>query len=461
MRVDTETLAGAAEIGARRLALGYVDEADAALGRLADPSDVEALHDLRVAIRRLRSAVRAYRDALHGGVGKKARRWLREIARATGAARDAEVLAERLRDWRGELGAADRSGAEWLLGRLDERKRSAYATLRSDTQPAIERVLATLRERLEVVEVKVHVREAAPEHTFAETTARLIRVAAAEMRARLAAVRGIEDEAHAHDARIAGKRLRYLLEPLRGTIDEAKPVLSELKEIQDALGDLHDLHVLAAEVAALEPESESVEAGALAGIARRARAEAAERFAAIEARWLGDASGEFFARVERLAARLESLGKPGVEIERKYLLRALPDAVRGARAKEIDQGYLPGERLRERVRREREGTEERFWRTVKLGKGVQRIEVEEAASREVFDALWALTHGARVRKRRYLMPAGERTWEIDDFLDRSLVLAEIELGSPDEPVTFPEWLAPYVEREVTEDSAYVNLNLAK
>jgi CYTH domain-containing protein len=56
---------------------------------------------------------------------------------------------------------------------------------------------------------------------------------------------------------------------------------------------------------------------------------------------------------------------------------------------------------------------------------------------------------------------GDLTWEIDEFLDRDLVLAEVEL-SPGEPtdVELPAWLRPHVEREVTGDEAYSNFKLA-
>jgi len=47
------------------------------------------------------------------------------------------------------------------------------------------------------------------------------------------------------------------------------------------------------------------------------------------------------------------------------------------------------------------------------------------------------------------VPDGELVWEIDEFLDRPLWLAEIELPSADTEVRVPEWLAEYVVREVT------------
>ena len=89
------------------------------------------------------------------------------------------------------------------------------------------------------------------------------------------------------------------------------------------------------------------------------------------------------------------------------------------------------------------------------------MEVEEACTAELFDALWPLTAGRRLTKRRHVVADGALTWEIDDFTDRDLVLAEIELVSEDQPVRVPDWLAPYVAREVTGEDAYVNSNLAR
>jgi CYTH domain-containing protein len=109
----------------------------------------------------------------------------------------------------------------------------------------------------------------------------------------------------------------------------------------------------------------------------------------------------------------------------------LPLLKNGEPPVEIEQGYLPGERLVERVRRiaSEEGVE--LARTVKEGSGITRLEVEEPVTPEVFDKLWQLTEGRRLRERRYRVPEGDLTWEIDEFLDRDLVL-EVEL-SPDGP----------------------------
>jgi CYTH domain-containing protein len=90
-----------------------------------------------------------------------------------------------------------------------------------------------------------------------------------------------------------------------------------------------------------------------------------------------------------------------------------------------------------------------------------RAELEDETSLEIFDAMWPLTKGRRLTKRRHRVPDGELTWEIDEFTDRNLVLAEIELPTADSEVEFPGWLKPHVDREVTGEPAYLNSTLAK
>ena len=60
-----------------------------------------------------------------------------------------------------------------------------------------------------------------------------------------------------------------------------------------------------------------------------------------------------------------------------------------------------------------------------------------------------------------MVPDGDFVWEIDEFLDRELVLAEVELPTPATRPALPHWLADYVVREVTEDNRYTNYELAK
>ena len=64
-----------------------------------------------------------------------------------------------------------------------------------------------------------------------------------------------------------------------------------------------------------------------------------------------------------------------------------------------------------------------------------------------------------IEKRRYKIPAGDLTWEIDEFLGNNtgLIVAEVELKSEDQAFARPVWLGD----EVTGDPRYCNANLIK
>jgi len=73
------------------LALSLLEETATALERMGNSEDDETLHDFRVGLRRLRSAIQAYRPYLKNNVPKKTRKEFRSLAASTNAARDTEV----------------------------------------------------------------------------------------------------------------------------------------------------------------------------------------------------------------------------------------------------------------------------------------------------------------------------------------------------------------------------------
>lgn len=421
----------------------------------------EALHDLRVELRRVRSALRSWAPWLEGSVRPRHRRRLSRLQRATGEARDAEVGAAQVRDLCGELDTPGREAAQWLAGHLEARARHALRGLQREVLRPLARQLARLERRLSTYPVAVAPGPVARER-FAPVLAAQLRAHGAALTAALAAVEGAHDAAGAHAARIEGKRLRYLLEPLVGRLPAAAAALAELKRVQDALGALQDAVALEAQVMAARAQGDPAHGEALAALAQRVAQQRLAQAQGLLGAWREGPGGlALAAAVEALAAQALATSHAGVEVERKYLLRALPPLPPGTPSVEVEQGYLPGEVLQERLRRVRRGGAVECWRTVKLGRGVARVEVEEACSEALFERLWPLTEGCRVRKRRHVVAAGDRCWELDEFLDRDLVLAEIELASADEPVELPAWLAPYVVREVTDEDAYVNRRLAR
>jgi CYTH domain-containing protein len=305
---------------------------------------------------------------------------------------------------------------------------------------------------------------------------------------RLGTIHAISDTAEAHAARMLVKRLRYLLESVPRELPGAEAAIGRLKQLQDILGDLHDRLRMALELreafrdaairharsayqdlipwGLLEPAADLPRApsaaGGLAALALLLRAEGEALFAQLGTVWFEQgAATQLCVDLRALAGIAEGNRPAGIEIERKYLLSGLPPHALTCPSEEIEQGWLPGKELIERLRHVRSGAGDAWFRTVKLGRGLQRIEIEEAATRELFEALWPLTQGCRVRKRRYRVPQGALAWEVDEFLDRDLVLAEIELPTAETRVVPPEWLTGYLVREVTTEVEYVNRTLAR
>lgn len=468
----------------RVVGLALLADAAAQRERLPQPDDREALHDFRVAIRRLRSWLRIQGDVLGRSAPARAQKWLRRLARSTNHSRDAEVLAHWLEGERTKLTSRQRVGAIWLLHRLAEQKVAADAEVLAEVTRDFERARELLEERLPVYRLRMHVHDGAQVASFAGAMAVRLRSQLAALRCRIDSVRAAHDVDAAHRARIAGKRLRYLVEPIVPHVAEGKAVLERLKAMQDALGDFHDAHAWQQVMADAVERAAREEARALlapatseggapaAGSRKRSprpgvmaiighvQARARETFEIVHRDFTGDAIAPLYAEVEAIADALDARARRNVEIERKYLLESLPEGLPGARVQEMVQGYLPGSRLVERVRRVGDADGERYYRTIKLGRGVSRTEIEEECTRDIFEALWPLTAGRRVSKRRHVVVEGELHWEVDEFTDRDLVLAEVELPSADVIPELPSWLAPAVMREVTGEAEYLNANLA-
>jgi len=133
-------LTAPAPSAARRIAMTLLDAASAARERLTNVDDQEALHDFRVAMRRLRSTLRAYQPQLAALVPAKLRRRLRELARATGEARDVEVQIAWLERRRTDLPPGRRAGVPWLMARLTARRERAYRDIRERLAPKFDRL---------------------------------------------------------------------------------------------------------------------------------------------------------------------------------------------------------------------------------------------------------------------------------------------------------------------------------
>ena len=146
------------------------------------------------------------------------------------------------------------------------------------------------------------------------------------------------------------------------------------------------------------------------------------------------------------------------EIERKFLLKQLPDQLKRSRHSIIEQGYLATEPAGRQVRLRKKGKTASL--TFKVGRGAHREEREIKLSPKQFAALWPGTAGRRLRKVRYDIPWKNLVIEIDVYRGRhaGLVVAEVEF--PDQ-VTCRRFKPPsWFGREVTGEKRYSNVRLA-
>lgn len=452
--------------GARRLALLHLDDATMARARLLGGVDADALHDYRVAVRRLRSCIRGYNRWLRTSVSPKTRRRLRRLARQTSRPRDLEVHLSWLEERRAQAGDTERPGIAWMIKRLSAGKEEAMEDMLDLDADLFPVVHARLTSGLARFRTTIDLESDSARRSTATASARQIRRAGRRLKAHLDRIGSYADVEAIHQARIKGKHLRYLLEPFSEVVPEGAAVVEQLRALQDALGDVHDAQVFAVELGQALPEALTVATsgpGLVPGIDALSMAldtRGRQAFAATSAEWLEGRGEAFFARVATVADMVAALVHRDQEVERKFLLTGLPSLDRAEGPFEIEQGYLPGQRLEERVRRVRSEAGVELVRTVKEGSGLTRLELEEPLTPEMFDELWPLTAGRRIHKRRYRIPEGDLTWEIDEFLDRNLVLAEVELNGHPLDVELPAWLRPHVSREVTEDAAFSNAHLA-
>lgn len=146
-----------------------------------------------------------------------------------------------------------------------------------------------------------------------------------------------------------------------------------------------------------------------------------------------------------------------MEIERKYLVSTLPDNLEQYTCKQIEQGYLATDPV-VRIRR----SNDKYTLTYK-GSGLMiREEYNLPLNAESFEHLKEKIDGILIKKRRYLIPYGEKyTIELDIFEGElaPLQLAEVEFETEEEANSFipPEWFG----EDVTFSTKYHNSTLSQ
>lgn len=204
----------------------------------------DSVHQMRVATRRLRSALATFRPIFTAGAVEPLRAELKWLGEVLGKARDAEVMRDRLR--------ADITGqpAELVVGpvlrRVDMELRQTYREAHKEVVVALDgdRYLALVND-LEAFVADPPFDERA--HRAAPDEARvLVRRSYRRVIRAVDAVEAVQGEAVDHDhplheVRKAAKRARYAAESVRPVVGKkAKKLAKVLEDVQERLGDHQD-----------------------------------------------------------------------------------------------------------------------------------------------------------------------------------------------------------------------------
>lgn len=207
--------------------------------------DIEYIHRMRVASRRLRSAFPLFAQCLPV---KKQKPWLKQIKKVTqalGEARDTDVQIERLEAFEKKLESRrEAAGISRLMLRLKQK--------RQRLQPAVHLAMRELQESrlLETMTARLlPLAERAEQNNLVSLT--LYRHAFAAISTRLdefmsydEIVNMPEQVEELHAMRISAKWLRYTLENLASLYpDTLKIYLQGVRKAQEILGDIHDCDV--------------------------------------------------------------------------------------------------------------------------------------------------------------------------------------------------------------------------
>ncbi len=249
----------------------WLDDLADAIPRVIHQKDGEAVHDLRVSLRRIRSLLRVVRPVFGRFHVGRIRAEMQRTAAATGALRDEEVLEETLEAL--DLSEPHRTAlAPWLRTRADRERELRAEVIRLLSSGALDAPRAELRALLILPLRPGRDKEA---YRFAR---RVVLEAQEQVEALRTA--DVGDVQGMHDLRIACKRLRYAVEALAPVLPpELRAWGHVAATFQKVLGHLHD-HDVALETVRDAPElSEQTRAAVTAALSKK-RAHHAEHYLA-------------------------------------------------------------------------------------------------------------------------------------------------------------------------------------
>jgi CHAD domain-containing protein len=217
-----------------------------------DWSDVEGVHDMRVASRRLRSALRDFMPYLRKGKLRRANDFVKAIADALGAVRDEDVAIMALEELIKEAPDDVAAGVERLAAeRAAEREEARAALLSAISEGALARSQGEFTFALEqAAKPPGRKRDAKKDQepeagaSFRQAGRDIISAGFDDLQKLSTSLHQPHGEKRLHRMRITAKRLRYAVELFAHCWGEPLvPFAEEIAEMQGHLGELHDCDV--------------------------------------------------------------------------------------------------------------------------------------------------------------------------------------------------------------------------
>ena len=206
--------------------------------------DIEELHDMRVSTRRMRMALRVFADYLDADVMRPVLKGLRRTGRTLGAVRDLDVFGEKTQTYLASLPSAQAGDLAGLLEAWRaERERERERMARYLDGPKYRAFVDSAVELLEGPVARL-----APRRVAARPQ-RVAQVLPGVLYNDMGLVWAFEGQLGGpetplprfHALRITCKGLRYTLEFFEEVLgEEARPLIKQVKSLQDHLGDLQD-----------------------------------------------------------------------------------------------------------------------------------------------------------------------------------------------------------------------------
>lgn len=199
-----------------------------------------AVHDMRVAARRLQADLSLFAGCYKRRDRKRLASGLRRLGRSLGAVRDTEVMLEELRSGARAAGLETSGVLVWLEKRHARQRAALLVYLDGRKYRRWRKRFARLLKRSTAgrgLTRQARVRDLLPGEIWRRY---------GEVRAFEGGIAGAT-ATQLHALRSAGKRFRYTLEAFREQLgDDAGRLLRDLREMQDALGTMHDAQLLVA-----------------------------------------------------------------------------------------------------------------------------------------------------------------------------------------------------------------------